>query len=294
MDLELARLDLRYEELRTRSADREKRLLASVASLGQQTPIVVVRDGERDVVVDGYKRVRVLRRLGHDVARVTTWDLGELDALVLERIMRASDSSSAIEEGWFLHELVSRFGLSREELSRRFDRTTSWVSRRLALVTDLPASVQAHVRAGAIGSHAAMRYLVPLARANEVDCEKLSAAIAPSRPSSRQLGELYATYVSGNETTRARVVSDPVLVLRARAESAREDKSNATPAEHLLEDLRASAAIARRASGRVRKGALDGASERERDLVRGARIDLRAEVTTLEQRLEKEEPPHAR
>lgn len=294
MDIELVRLDLRYQELRTRSAERERRLLASLASLGQQTPIVVVRDAERDVLVDGYKRVRALVRLGHDVARATLWDLGELDALVLERILRTSSSSGAIEEGWFLRELITRFGLTREELARRFDRTTSWVSRRLGLVTDLPVSVQGHVRSGAIGAHAAMRYLVPLARANESDCEKLSSAIAPSRPSSRQLGELYSAYVAGNEITRARVVSEPALVLRARAALEREGSDNATPVDALLKDLRAAAAIVHRAARRVRKGALDGASERERELVHGGRIELRAEVTTLERRMDKEGAPDAR
>jgi hypothetical protein len=133
-----------------------------------------------------------------------------------------------------------------------------------------------------------MRYLVPLARANESDCEKLSSAIAPSRPSSRQLGELYSAYVAGNEITRARVVSEPALVLRARAELEREGSDNATPVDALLKDLRAAAAIVHRAAGRVRKGALDGASERERELVQGGRIELRAEVTTLERRMDKE------
>jgi len=130
VDLEIAQLDLRYQELRTRSADRERRLVGSLDAAGQQTPIVVVRDGESAVVVDGYKRVRALRRLGRDVVRATTWDLGELDALLLERVLRASDTTSALEEGWFLKELVTRFGLSRDELARRFDRTTSWGSRR--------------------------------------------------------------------------------------------------------------------------------------------------------------------
>ena len=45
MDLELHQLDRRYEALRTRSARRERRLLASLSEVGQQTPIVVVRDG---------------------------------------------------------------------------------------------------------------------------------------------------------------------------------------------------------------------------------------------------------
>ncbi len=291
MDLEIPTLDLRYAELRTKSAERERRLIASLAENGQQTPVVVVHVGDQHVLVDGYKRVRALRRLGHDLVRATPWDLDEVDALVLERVLRASDTSSALEEGWFLRELVTRFGLSREELARRFDRTPSWVSRRLGLVTNLPTTVQEHVRSGAIGAHAAMRYLVPLARANERDCDALSASVAPLRPSSRDLGVLYETYASGNEKTRALVVTDPALVLRAR--DAAGDAST-TPAEQLLEDLRVTAAIARRAGGRLRKGALDGASERERELVRGARIDVCAEVKVLAERLEKEDVRDAR
>jgi len=288
MELELGRLDLRYEALRTRSASRERRLLASLVQAGQQTPIVVVRDGERDVVVDGYKRVRALGRLGHDTVRATSWDLGEVDALVLERIMRGGDPGSAIEEGWFLRELETRFGLSREELGRRFDRTMSWVSRRLGLVSELPRSVQEQVRAGAIGAHAAMRYLLPLARANESDCEKLCEAIAPSRPTSRQLGEPYATYVAGNEATRERVVTEPLLVLRARAETRREGDANKTPVEHLLDDLRIVASVTYRARGRVRRGALDDASAGERAEVRSACGQARAEIELLQQRAHKD------
>jgi ParB family transcriptional regulator, chromosome partitioning protein len=70
MDLELHQLDRRYEALRTRSARRERRLLSSLSEVGQQTPIVVVRDSARWVVVDGYKRVRAVHRLGVDHARI--------------------------------------------------------------------------------------------------------------------------------------------------------------------------------------------------------------------------------
>jgi hypothetical protein len=73
MELELHQLDRRYEALRTRSARRERRLLASLSEVGQQTPIVVVRDAERWVVVDGYKRVRAVHRLGHDVVHAAEW-----------------------------------------------------------------------------------------------------------------------------------------------------------------------------------------------------------------------------
>jgi ParB family transcriptional regulator, chromosome partitioning protein len=288
VELEIALLDRRYEALRTRSATRERRLLSSIDAAGQQTPIVVVRDGDRDVVVDGYKRVRALRRLGHDLVRATSWDLSELDAVVLERILRSSEHGGAIEEGWFLQELETRFGLSREELARRFDRTPGWVSRRLSLVRELPTSVQEHVRSGAIGAHGAERYLVPLARANEVDCETLARAIAPKRPSTRQLAELWSSYVSGNESTRALVIEKPHLVLKARAEAAREGDARKTPVAHLLDDLRILSAVARRAAGRLRRGALDDAHDEERERIRIACTEARSELTTLGTRCDQE------
>jgi ParB family transcriptional regulator, chromosome partitioning protein len=263
MDLELHQLDRRYEALRTRSARRERRLLASLSEVGQQTPIIVVRDDARWVVVDGYKRVRAVHRLGHDVVRAAEWVLGEVDALVLERVMRGSDGSSAIEEGWLLRELVQRFGLGQDELGQRFDRSTSWVSRRLGLVTELPASVQDQVRAGAIGAHAAMKYLVPLARAKEADCDALGRALGKLRPTSRQVANLYAAYMNGSAAVRERVVQQPALVLKARAELGRAGVE-LSAAEELLRDLRVVTSVARRGLGRLKRGALDGAGDAER------------------------------
>ena len=67
MDVEFQHLDLRYERLRKQQPQRERQLLGSLADHGQQVPIVVVRgQGETRVVIDGYKRVRALRRLARD------------------------------------------------------------------------------------------------------------------------------------------------------------------------------------------------------------------------------------
>jgi ParB family transcriptional regulator, chromosome partitioning protein len=201
MELELHQLERRYEALRMRSALRERKVLASMAELGQQLPIVVVRDRDRFVVVDGYRRLRALDRLGQDTVRAVEWEINEAEALLLERLVRSAEGDSAVEQGWFLRELSERFRLSLEELARRFDRTKSWVSRRIALVAELPESVLQHMRSGAIGSHAAMKYLVPLARANDDDCARLADALAPLRPTNRQVGALYALYAGGNVGT---------------------------------------------------------------------------------------------
>jgi ParB family chromosome partitioning protein len=258
MDLELGQLELRYEKLRRRNSHKERRLVASLAEKGQLLPVVVVGPGEGGsyVLLDGYKRVRALKSLRHDVVRATLWDLAEIEALLLERLMRTSEADSALDQGWLLEELNERFALSHEELARRFDKSQSWVSRRLALVRALPRVVQERVRCGALPAHAAMKYLVPMARAKRTDCERLVAALGKEQPSTRQVGALYAAWVSGNKETRELVVTQPFVVLRA-CEQARDEKaSEKTPGRCLLDDFGILAGTSRRAHQRLAQGLL--------------------------------------
>jgi len=150
MDLELHQLDRRYETLRTTSRERDSRVLASLARDGQQLPVVVIagEDAGRYVLVDGYKRIRGLHKLGQDLVRAVCWDLPEEEALLLGRLMRSAEGESVLEQAWLVRELSERFGLSLEDLARRFGRSPSWVSRRLGLVAILPDAIQQLVRDG--------------------------------------------------------------------------------------------------------------------------------------------------
>jgi len=105
--------------------------------------------------------------------------------------------------------------------------------------------------------------LVPLARANATDCESLGQSLGALRPTSRQVAELYVAYTAGSATVRERVVQQPGLVLKARAELGRAG-GELSAVEQLLHDLRVAASVARRARRRLGEGALDGAREAER------------------------------
>ena len=83
MQLEFHQLDRRWEHLRARQPRLQRRLLASLAESGQQTPIVVVvapDHPERYLVIDGYKRVAALEQLGRDTVEVTVWAMSEAEA----------------------------------------------------------------------------------------------------------------------------------------------------------------------------------------------------------------------
>jgi ParB/RepB/Spo0J family partition protein len=248
MKLEFHQLDRRYEHLRARSPERQRRLLASLAASGQQTPIIVVAVSDRYLVIDGYKRVAALEQLGRDMVEAIVWDMNEADALVLDRSMRFSERETALEQGWLLAELEQRFGYSLEDLARRFDRSVSWVSRRLALVEQLPETVQQRVRAGEISAHVAMKYLAPVARANPNDCQRMAEAFAKHRFSSRQASELYAAWRDASASIRQRILDSPELFLKAHQQVSPQPSS---PAEELLRDLTMVVAITNRASRRL-------------------------------------------
>ena len=61
MDIDLHQLELRHRDLRIRDGDRRRRLIGSIAEIGQQVPVIVIREAERLVLIDGYLRVEALR-----------------------------------------------------------------------------------------------------------------------------------------------------------------------------------------------------------------------------------------
>ena len=253
MKLEFHQLDRRHEHLRVRNAHRQRQLLASLASCGQQTPIVVVPvtdQPDRYVLIDGYKRVAALEQLGRDTVEAVIWPLDEVQALVLNRSLHWSERESALEEGWLLSELEQRFGYGLEKLARQFDRSVSWVSRRLALVELLPESVQQQVRTGEISAQVAMKYLVPVARGSLEDCQQLAATFARHKLTSRQAGQLYAAWREASPQIRARLLEQPQLFLKVQREA---DPPVASPLQELLRGLEMVAAIAHHANRRLRK-----------------------------------------
>jgi ParB/RepB/Spo0J family partition protein len=265
MQLEFHQLDLRYEPLRVRQPARERRLLASLADAGQQLPIVVVTAPSLYIVVDGHKRVRCLHLLHRDTVTAVIWDMAEGDALIFRHQLQTDGPTSVFEQAWLLRTLHEDHQFALDLLARRFDRSVSWVSRRLSLVRTLPDAVQQHVRDGHVVPHAAMKYLVPLARAKPTDGVRFAEPIAPHRLSTRQIGRLYQHYVDGPADTRELVLTDPLLVLRLTEDTApARVRPEASAPEALLSDLHLLGAVARRAERRLHHGGGLLPAERDR------------------------------
>jgi hypothetical protein len=246
VEVDLHQLELRHRDLRIHDGKARRQLIGSVAEVGQQVPVVVVRDAERFVLIDGYLRVEALRRLHRDTAMATTWPLSEVEALLHHRHLEMA-KRAAIEDAWLLRRLREH-GLTMDELARRMCRSKSWVSRRLGLLDALATSAQEAVRAGSVPPHAAMKYLVPLARANKRQCEQLIAGLGDTRVSDRELGALYTAWRRADRASKQRLVAEPLLFLRALSSTSARDDETTT----LHKDLAALAAIALRAGRQLR------------------------------------------
>ena len=293
MQLEFHQLDRRWEHLRVREPHRQRRLLASLADSGQQTPIVVVvsqDNRERYLVIDGHKRVAALEQLGRDTVEATLWAMNEAEALLLSRSLRFSPQESALEQGWLLAEMEQRFGYGLDELARRFDRSTSWVSRRLALVELLPEAIQQQVREGKLAAQVAMKYLVPVARVNAGDCTRMAAAFVAHRCNTRQAGQLYTAWRTGTRAVRERILAEPELFLQTQRQA-----PAATPAavEQVERDLDMVIAILRR-TGRRLGEALPEMTGPQQKQAQGQMEHARRELNRMAERIGKEqEPKHA-
>ena len=162
LDLDLHRLELRFAGARLVEPRSVEQLARSTERGGQIVPCIVVADptaevregGERQVLIDGYRRIAALRRLGRDTARVECWRCGLAEGLLGALARAQMRPFAAVEEALLMGELMAGLGLSQHEVARRCGRDVSWVSRRLQLISALPDAALEAMRAGRLSSWA--------------------------------------------------------------------------------------------------------------------------------------------
>jgi ParB-like chromosome segregation protein Spo0J len=293
MQIELHQLELRYQELRAVDPARRRQLLAAICEVGQQVPVVVVAAAgvaatpARYVLIDGYARVFVLRSLRHDMVFATVWPMSEAEALIA-RFHLEGRARSTLEEAWLCEHLVTAETLTLAEIAQHMCRTKSWVSRRLGLHKVLWPELRTKIALGQIPPQAAMKSLLPLARANAAHARQLVDALGKHRISVRQLGRLYAAYRAADAVGRARLCASPLVFLQLEAQTERDDQAVATSltgVDRVLADLGAAAGVCGRARRRARTELSQDELWVARDRVGTALGAARAAFALLDQEL---------
>jgi ParB family chromosome partitioning protein len=249
LDLDLHRLELRFAGARLVEPRAVEGIARSIERGGQIVPCIAVSDppvepregGGRLVLIDGYRRVAALRRLGRDTVRVECWPCNLAEALLGLLARNQGRPLAAIEEALLLRELVQGLGLSQQEVARRSGRDASWVTRRLQLISGLPDAALVAVREGRLSSWAASRVVVPLARANAGHADRLLQALSEAPLSTRELRDWFEHYQRSNRAMRERLVDHPQLFVQAQQERAEQrlgERLRAGPEGESVVDLR--------------------------------------------------------
>ncbi|MEO5348383.1 MAG: ParB/RepB/Spo0J family partition protein [Magnetococcus sp. YQC-3] len=134
MDTTILTLETRYlltpfAELRMRHAASLEQLTQAIAEAGQLVPMLVTAGKEAGqwVLIDGYRRLEVLRRLDIEQVKAQLLPGDEKDAMLLHLAHGQARAWEAIEEAGLIRELHERCGLSLRHIAASIGRHVSWV-----------------------------------------------------------------------------------------------------------------------------------------------------------------------
>lgn len=213
-ELDIHRLELRFEQIRVTRPGELSRLLQSIATDGLRLPIHVADTGDALILIDGYLRLGAYLLLKHDKIPAFCRPQPLNEALCEWFANQRSRTLEPIEEAWLIRHLMDE-DLSRQAIAQQFGKGKSWISRRLALLDGLNDRAQQALRKGEMTSWAASRVFVPLARANRADAERLLDATNTDHFSTRELSLWYQHYQKSRGEKRRRLVEHPRLFLDA-------------------------------------------------------------------------------
>ena len=203
-EIELAELDVRYENYRMKNPAFEKRLLASIAQRGIEQALEGAAAGEGKILLNGFKRRRCALHLG--IRRVSYVSLGEDQAGAILNLLRLSNQSalSLLEQARFIDQL-RQLKMSVADIAEQLSRSKSWVSMRLGLLEEISPRVQEEILAGRFPVYPYMYILRPfmrLNRASQQEVEEFVLAVSGQRLSVREIEQLAYGYFRGPRSLR--------------------------------------------------------------------------------------------
>jgi len=215
--LALAEIDRRYGALRLAAPQLLRQLRGSVQREGIRHPVVVscAVEGQRWVLLDGFKRVRVAEELGLKElwAQVVQLDATQAKAAIL-KCNQARPGLCEIEEAWIVRSLIREQGLRQVQVGELLGRNKSWVCRRLRLAEALDPALQDDLRLGLLSATAA-RELARLPRGNQA---RAAEAVREHQLTSRQSAQLVERLLETADPLAVReVLADPLRYLAAEA-----------------------------------------------------------------------------
>ena len=228
IELDIHRLDLRFEKTRLSRRKSQSGLVEAIASEGLRLPVRVADTGEALILIDGFRRLAAYRLLARD--RIPAHcSRQSLEAALREWFAdRHGRRLDAIEEAWLIQQLLDEGG-TRRDIAHWMGRGASWISRRIALLEGLSDTALQALRDGVLSSWAAERVWIPLARANSEDAHQFLQTLYHTPLSTREIVLWHRHYQTARGERRQRLLEHPRLFVDTlQASSAKGKKPDAS------------------------------------------------------------------
>jgi KorB domain len=207
-EIEIQRIDRRWESLRLPNESQERALLSSISSCGIREPLQGVLLGETLLLLDGFKRLRCSQKLG--IQRASVVSLGVDEAGGMLALLRQSNAHAltTLEQAALVDELKARYHLSVMEIARHLERSPAWVSVRLGILSQMSESVREAIFTGKFPARSYLYTLQSFTRVNKIPQSEITEfvqAVSGKNLSLRQIDMLANGYFRGGAELKAQI-----------------------------------------------------------------------------------------
>jgi hypothetical protein len=278
-EVEMTRVDLRYERCRLKSVRAERELLAEIRERGIDRPLSGVESGSRWILIDGFKRFRCARSLG--MGSVPCVTLGADEAAGILEVLKGPGWKplGLLEEARFLQELQSAHGMTLAEMAAALGRSKSWASMRLSALADMSETVRDRIFRGSFPAHAYLYSVRPFTRVNGVDAASVDSFVEATSGrslSTREIARLAEAYFRGPDEMRRQIEAGHLAMVLRELAGATAGGGCTARERSCLKDLEQLAEAMARLSGHAADSRLQSGAFRAQAQVLLARVLARA------------------
>ena len=247
LDLTLGRLRL-FPELAI------KKMVESLTSKGQLTPLVAASRPEGLMLVDGFVRRLAAIRLGLRELMVEVLVLSDVQMKAQVYLRNRERGLSLLEECRLVHELNRTEGLSQVEIADLLEHHKSWVCRRLSLFRALSVHLRDNGELTRLGG-GSIRRLALLPQRNQ---DELMAIVHREGLTNSEAKTLFILWLKTRTPDGRRYLKEQpreaIQVYTVAAKKGCSDPRLSEGGQYLVDGLNALETISLRLSERLRKG----------------------------------------
>jgi hypothetical protein len=168
-EIEISELDTRFEELKTKDPEYEKKLVGDLLVGSLLTPLLTANIDGAVVLLDGFKRRRAALHLKWTT--ISCQNVAECEVSgIIELLQRSrGHKMNLYAEACFVSRLQKVHSFNVGELATTLGRSKGWVSMRTLFTADMSLKIENKLRSGEFPFHAWMYSVKPFTRMNDTN-----------------------------------------------------------------------------------------------------------------------------